>query len=212
MRLLPDQRDTRRSCERKFAAFRQFGAFSLAELLVVSALALLVGAMLLAALFFANRMWQITQSKIQSADKTRQVIRLVSSHVHSGRILRVGSGNFSSFTEAAMDSPQQGNALQIHSTSDTNIFVRYYLDGTDKKLKYMTSSSATPVVVAKQVLDGVVFKMEDFNGNVLTSKQNNCVIGVTLDFSEIEGPGVPVGPGKYYQSFRITTKIAQRTL
>src|SRR5688572_6313582 len=96
--------------------------FSLTELLVVSALALLVGGMLLAALFFANRMWQITQAKIHSADKTRQVIRLVSTHVHSARILRVGSGDFSSFSEAPLDTPQKGNALQIHSTTDTNAF------------------------------------------------------------------------------------------
>lgn len=206
MRLNTDKLHALHSREGKCAGF------SLAELLIVSALALLVGAMLLSALFFANRMWQITQSKIQSADKTRQVIRVVSSHVHSGRILRVGSGGLSSFTEAAIDSPQEGNALQIHSTTDTNVFIRYYRDPSDKKLKFMTSSSSTPTVVAKEITNPVVFRMEDFGGNVLTGKQNNCVIGLTLDFSEIEGVGAPVGPGQYYQSFRISTKIAQRTL
>ncbi|HTD87371.1 MAG TPA: type II secretion system protein [Candidatus Binatia bacterium] len=187
-------------------------AFTLVEVLVTTALAVIVGTMLLSALFFANRMWQITQAKIQSADKTRQVIRLVSTHVHSARILRVGSGNFTSFSEAPLDTPQQGNALQIHCTSDTNAFVRYFLDSGDKKLKYMTNGSSTPVAVAKEVVNGVVFRMEDFQGNVLTGKQNNCVINLTLDFSEIEGPGVKVGPGQYYQSFRVTTKMAQRTL
>ena len=187
-------------------------AFTLTELLVVSALAVIVGAMLLSALFFANKMWQITQAKIQSADKSRQVIRLVSSSVHSARILRVGTGNFSSFSEAPLDTPQQGNALQIHSTFDTNSYIRYFLDSGDKTLKYMTNGSTAPVAVAKEVINGVVFRMEDFQGNVLTSKQNNCVIGLTLDFSEIEGPGIKVGPGQYYQSFRVTTKMAQRTL
>lgn len=187
-------------------------AFTLVEVLVTTALAVIVGTMLLSALFFANRMWQITQAKIQSADKTRQVIRLVSTHVHSARILRVGSGNFTSFSEAPLDTRQQGNALQIHCTSDTNAFVRYFLDSGDKKLKYMTNGSSTPVAVAKEVVNGVVFRMEDFQGNVLTGKQNNCVINLTLDFSEIEGPGVKVGPGQYYQSFRVTTKMAQRTL
>jgi hypothetical protein len=186
-------------------------AFTLTELLVVSALALLVGAMLVAAMFFANRMWQITQSKIESADKTRQVIRLVSAHVHSARILRVGSGSFSSFTEAILDSPQEGNALQIHSTTDTNMFIRYYRDG-DKRLKYMTNGALAPIVIAKEVVNTTPFRMEDFNGNVLTSKQNNCVIGLTLDFAEIEGTGVRIGTNQYYQSFRIATKIAQRTL
>jgi len=192
--------------------FRAARAFTLTELLVVTALSIIVGTMLLSALFFANKMWQITQAKIHSADKTRQVIRLVGSSVHSGRILRVGTGSFSSFAEAPLDTPQQGNALQIHSTTDTNSFVRYYLDSSDKKLKYMTNGSATPVAVAKEVINGVVFRMEDFQGNVLTSKQNNCVINLILDFAEIEGLGVRIGPGQYYQSFRVTTKMAQRTL
>lgn len=204
MSLIPNQLQTRHR-----GAAR---AFTMTELLVVTALAVIVGTMLLSALFFANRMWQITQAKIHSADKTRQVIRLVSSSVHSARILRVGNGNFSSFAEAPLDTPQQGNALQIHSTSDTNSFVRYYLDASDKKLKYMTNGSSVPVAVAKEVINSVVFRMEDFSGNVLTSKQNNSVIGLTLDFAEIEGPGVRVGPGQYYQSFRVTTKMAQRTL
>ena len=204
MKLHCDQQEQRQACRVK--------AFSLTELLVVSALALLVGAMLLSAMFFANRMWQITQSKIHSADKTRQVIRLLSTHVHSARILRVGSGSSSSFTEAPLDAPQEGNSIQIYSTTDTNAYIRYYRDGSDKKLKFVTNGSGTPIVIAKQVVNDVVFRIEDFNGNVLTGKQNNCVLGLTLDFAEIEGPGVPVGPGNYYQSFRIATKIAQRTL
>jgi hypothetical protein len=185
--------------------------FSLTELLVVSALGVLVGAMLLSALFFANRMWQITQAKIHSADQTRQVIRLLSTHVHSARILRIGNGGFGSFAEAPLDSPQEGNALQIHTTGDTNVFIRYYRDA-DKQLKCVTNGAIAAVVVAKEVLNPVPFRMEDFQGNVLTSKQNNCVIGLTLDFAEINRLGVRIGPTEHYQSFRITTKIAQRTL
>jgi Tfp pilus assembly protein PilW len=186
--------------------------FTMAELLVVSALALLVGGMLLAAFFFGNRMWQITQTKIHTTDKTRQVIRLLTSDVHAAKTLRVGNGTLNSFSEAAVDSPQTGNALQVYPTFDTNYFVRYYRDAADKKLKCITNGAGTPVVIAKSVTNPVVFQMEDFAGNVLTGKQNNCVIGLTLDFSEIEEPGVPVGPGAYYRSFRIATKIGKRAL
>ncbi len=186
-------------------------AFTIAELLVTSALGLLVSAMLLAALLFGNRMWKITQTKIHTTDKSRQIIRLVSADVHAAKILRIGSGSFSSFTEAAADAPQEGNSLQIYPSTNPNYFVRYYRD-TDNKLKYMTNGSAAPVVIAKAVSNSIVFRMEDFAGSVVTAKQNNCVIGLTLDFSEIEEPQSPVGPGNYYQSFRIATKIAQRTL
>lgn len=187
-------------------------AFTIAELLVVSALALLVAAMLLSAFFFGNRMWEITQTKINSTDKARQIIRLLTADVHSAKIVRVGNGGVSSFTEAALDTPQEGNALQIYPTINTNYFVRYYRDQTDQKLKYITNGSLAPVVLAKSVLNSVVFRVEDFAGNVLIAKQNNCVIGLTLDFSQIEGVDVPVGPAYYYKSYRIATKIAQRTL
>jgi hypothetical protein len=76
----------------------------------------------------------------------------------------------------------------------------------------MTNGALAPIVIAKEVVNTTPFRMEDFNGNVLTSKQNNCVIGLTLDFAEIEGTGVRIGTNQYYQSFRIATKIAQRTL
>ena len=187
-------------------------AFTLTELLITSALALLVGTMLLAAFFFGNRMWQITQTKIYASDLSRQIVRVLTTEVHSAKNIRVGNGNSSSFTEAAVDAPQQGNAIQIYPTVNTNYFVRYYRDSADNKLKCVTNGAPSPVVVAKFVSNPVIFRIEDFGGNVLTARQNNCVVGLTLDFSQIENPGVPVGPDAYYKSFRIATKIAKRAL
>lgn len=200
---------SRRKLARGTARLR---AFTLAELLITTALALLVGAMLLAAFFFGNRMWQITQTKIYTTDKARQIVRLLTSDVHAAKNLRIGTGNASSFTEAPVDAPQEGNAIQIYPTVSTNYFVRYYRDAADKKFKCMTNGAVAPVVIAKSVSNNLVFRIEDFGGNVLTSKQNNCVVGLTLDFSEIENPGVPVGPDCYYRSFRIATKVAKRAL
>ena len=187
-------------------------AFTLAELLVTSALALLVGAMLLAAFFFGTRMWQITQTKIYTTDKSRQIVRLLTSEVYGAKNLRVGFGSASSFNAAPVEGPQQGNAIQIYPTTSTNYFVRYYRDATDKKFKCMSNGASAPIVIAKAVANDVVFRMEDLSGNVLNDSQSSCVLGVTLDFSEIENPGVPVGPDCYYRSYRIATKIAKRAL
>jgi len=188
-------------------------AFSLPELLVVSALVLLVGGMLIAAQLFGRRMWVITQTKIYTSDKAHQIVRLLTTDVHAAKLLRVGNGGFNSFTEAPLDSPQQRNSLQIYPASgNTNYFIRYYRDGADKKLKSMTNGSGQPTVVATAISNTVIFKMEDFSGGLLTNKQNNCVIGVQLDFYEIENPYAVIGPKYYYKSFQVRTKIAQRTL
>jgi hypothetical protein len=187
-------------------------AFTLTELLVTAALALLVSGMLLGAFFFGNRMWQITQTKISATDMSRRIVRLLTADVHAAKNVRVGTGSATSFTEAPVDTPQQGNAIQIYPTVSSNYFIRYYLDSGDKKLKWMTNGAGAPVVLATSVSNSVVFRIEDFTGNVLTSKQNNCVVGLTLDFSKIENPGVSVGPGCYYRSFRIATKVAKRAL
>lgn len=187
--------------------------FTIPELIVVSALVLLVGAMLIAAQLFGRRMWEITQTKIYTSDKSRQIVRLLTTDVHAAKNLRVGNGNFTSFTEAPLDSLQQGNSLQIYpAAGNTNYFIRYYRDSADKKLKSMTNGALQPNVIATAVSNTLVFKMEDFSGNVLTNKQNNCVIGVDLNFYEIENPYAVVGANSYYKSYQVRTKIAQRTL
>jgi hypothetical protein len=201
------------SAHEKTLRTRRRSAFSIPELIVVSALVILVGAMLIAAQLFGRRMWDITQTKIYTSDKARQLVRLLTSDVHAAKDLRIGTGTFSSFAEAPLDSPQEGNSLQIYpAAGNTNYFIRYYRDSADKKLKWMTNGAAQPTIVASAISNGVIFRIEDFAGNALTNKQNNCVIGVRLDFYEIENPYAVVGATSYYKSFQVRTKIAQRTL
>jgi hypothetical protein len=58
----------------------------------------------------------------------------------------------------------------------------------------------------------MVFTSEDFAGNVLNNNLNNRVIGVTLQFYQLEAPPVLIGPGSLYDFYQLRTKITRRAL
>ena len=53
---------------------------------------------------------------------------------------------------------------------------------------------------------------EDFAGNILTNNQNNRIIGLKLEFYQIQYPKMPVGPGQYYDYYQLHTRITRRTI
>ena len=96
-------------------------------------------------------------------------------------------------------------------TTDTNTFVRYFRD-TDQKLKRIASGVASATVIASAISNQVVFTAEDFSGSVLTNNENNRVIGLALQFFQLEYPTVSIGPGSLYDFYQLRTKITRRTL
>ena len=130
--------------------------------------------------------------------------------ITSAKTLLVGTGDVSSFTRVADGALKQGNAVQLYPTNDTSIFIRYYRDSTDKRLKRVTNGATNAVVMANAVTNSVVFTGEDSLGNILTNNQNNLVVGVTLQFSQLGGTNMPVSPTNYYKSYQLTTRIVHR--
>ena len=97
----------------------------------------------------------------------------------------------------------------MYPSTDTNIFIRYFWDAGDKKLK-RTLSGALATAVAHSISNSLVFTAEDYAGNVLTNFQNNCLVGVNLQFYELGHPKVPIGPGQYYESYQLRTRMMRR--
>ena len=48
--------------------------------------------------------------------------------------------------------------------------------------------------------------------SVLTNNENNRVIGLTLQFYQIQYPVIRIGPGELYDFYQLRTKITRRTL
>jgi hypothetical protein len=187
-------------------------AFTLAEMLVCMSLLFLFLSGTLSAHLFGMRMFQITKAKLGASDDARQAITLLTSEIRTAKMVRIGSGGLSSFTEVPTNTPQIGGAIQIYPTTNTNSFVRYFWDSADTRLKRTTNGSTAVDVIAHYITNNLVFTSEDYAGNVLTDNQNNRVIGLSLQFYQIEFPIYLIGPGNYFDYYQLRTKITRRVL
>lgn len=187
-------------------------AFTLPELMITAAILSLVVAGVLAANLFGARLYQLTKVKLGATEDARQAISLLISEIRSAKIVRIGNGSLYSFSGIADGALQQGTAIQIYATTNTNVFVRYFLDPEAQQLKRVTNNATAASVVANYVTNTVVFAAEDHLGNVLTNSQNNRVIGLRLQFYQIAFPVVAVGPGNYYDFYQLRTRVTRRML
>ena len=185
-------------------------AFTLVEVLIASTIVLMVIGAVLATNLFGVRVMQITQPKLNASAGVRQMMNSLVSEITSAKTLLVGTGDVATFTRVADGAPKQGNAVQLYPSTDTNIFIRYFRDATDKRLKRVTNGATNVFVMSNAVTNSVVFTGEDSLGNILTNNQNNLVVGVTLQFSQLGGTNMPVGPTNYYKSYQLTTRIVHR--
>ena len=187
-------------------------AFTLSELMVSSSILLLVIAGVLSAHLFGQRMFSLTQAKLSASDDSRVAISRLVGEIRSAKSLKVGSGNLAAFTEVALSNLQQGSALQVYLSTNTNAFVRYYWDSTDQKLKRTTNGATSGEIIAHSLTNSLVFTSEDFNGTILTNNQNNRVIGITMQFYQMQYPVIHIGPGYYYDFYQLRAKITRRAL
>ncbi len=188
-------------------------AFTLHAVLISSSIFLMVAAGLIAANLFGLQMCQITQAKLSAHDQFRKLLNVLISDVRSAQRLQIGQGTATTFQGIALNRAQQGNAILLYpSSTNTNQFIRYFVDTTDKKLKRMTNGASVPKVIAHAVSNSVVFSAQNFGGTTLTNPESQCVIGVNLQFNQLQFPFIDIGPGKYYDAYQLQTRIARRAM
>jgi prepilin-type N-terminal cleavage/methylation domain-containing protein len=188
------------------------GAFTLPELMVATVVTSLLLSGLITTFVFGLRLFEFVKPKLAASDNARSLIAKVADELRSANRIQIGQGDSSSFTEVAPGALQQGNAIQLYAGTNSSSFVRYYVDATDAKLKRTVNGGINPEVMASSVSNQWVFTSEDYAGNVLTNNQNNRVIGIMLQFYQIEYPIVSIGPGQFYDSYQVRTRITRRTL
>ncbi len=184
--------------------------FTLPELLVAFGLFGLAVVGSLYAHVLGLKMSTFTQSKLRATHNARAALNWVRDDVRSSTTFSVGTGSFSSFNNVTNGTQQQGNALQICPTADTNNYIRYYIDSADQTLKRMVSGGSMAQVVARYVTNQVAFRAEDFVGNVLTNSQNDRVLKMTLEFYQWEFAVLQSSGGNFADYYRLQTKVARR--
>lgn len=186
-------------------------AFTITEMMVTAALGLMVIGGTLTLQLVGARMFQFTQTKLGGNDDARSAIAKLVQDVRTAKLVKLGQGDLNGFTPVGVNSVQQGNAIEIYPTGDTNNFIRYFRH-TDDRLRRTTNNATAAVVLANFVTNNLVFTSEDFQGNVLTNNENNRVIGLTLQFYQIQYPVVRIGTNQLYDFYQVRTKITRRTL
>jgi hypothetical protein len=95
------------------------------------------------------------------------------------------NGNFTGLLDGET---QQGNALQIYPTTNTDNFTIYFVNLSDQTFRQTqaTSSGTNTLILADSVTNTLAFSAQDLSGNVLTNSQNNRLIHLTLEFYQPE--------------------------
>jgi hypothetical protein len=159
------------------------------------------------------KLYGLTKAKLGASDMARNAINGLISEIRSAKSVDVGNGDIATFAQCAEGLPQRGNAVLIYPTTDTNTWIKYYLDLTSKKLLRTTNGATVREIVAEFITNQVVFAAEDYTGTAITANQNNRVISLSLQFYQVQYPVTPIGsPGAYFDSYQLRTKITRRTL
>lgn len=188
-------------------------AFTLTEMMVTMAIFGMVVAGLLALHIFGMKLNAMVNVKLEATEDSRRALGRLVTDIHSAGIVKVGTGDSAKFTEAAFNTVQQGNAVQIYPVkTNTTRYVRYYLDPDKNQLMRLDSVSGTPSFVSGWVTNTEIFTSEDFSGNVLSNNLNNRVIGIDMEFYKLDNPMVSFGHGSYYDYYRLQTKVTRRAL
>jgi len=190
---------------------RTESAFTLTEMMVTAAIAVVLLAGTLTGHLVGLQMAQVTATKVGGNDDARAAISKLTQDIRMAKLVKVGTGNASSFTACGANSPQSGNSIQVYPTTSTNTWIRYFKH-TDNRLHRMPNGAASSLVLANFITNNAVFSAEDFNGNTLNNNENNRVIGLTMQFYQIQYPVIMIGTNEVYDFYQVRTKVTRRTL
>ena len=187
-------------------------AFTLVEVLITMVTTVMVLGGAMGAYIYGLKMVQVVQPKLTASDDARRAMAQLTEDIRAANDVKVGNRTNGTFSPIPPFTLQSGNALRIYPSTNTNDFVFYFWDVNDKALKRTTNNATYTAVVAAAVTNDTVFTAEDFQGRVMTNDANNRVIGLTLQFYQIQYPTVAVGAGNYYDWYQLRCKVTKRTL
>ncbi len=193
-------------------SIRRLGGLTLPETMItMGVFSLLVIGMVYTAMF-CMRLDELANSKAGASDSARRGFDLLSGDIRSAKMWFIGSGNQSTFTPCGNATNQQGNALRVHYTTDTNAYVVYFFDTNACSLyRYTTGMSASKQVVSGLTNasgSGMSFHAERYDGTTLSDLQFKYVIVAVLEFCQYQYPLTKVGPNYFYNYYRMQLKIA----
>jgi Tfp pilus assembly protein PilW len=191
---------------------RRQSGMTLTEALLASAVFSLVVIGLVYTQLFCMKFDELASSKMGASESARRDFNLLTQDIRSAKIWRIGNLSGSTFNAISNTLQQVGNAIQLSYTSDTNSWVRYYFDTSACQLCRVTSDALTPKVIAQNLTNasgqGMTFHAETYQGSNTFDLQYKYVIVANLEFAQYQYPLTKVGPGYYYDYYRMQFKVS----
>lgn len=221
---------TKRICLRASAVP---GGFTLVEMIIAVTIFSLVILATVAVQIYAMRVYTLAATKLTAAEGARAAMNSLRDKVREARLVDVGNYTLATgnpvvdFTPMTNGMPQEGNALMIYPDLSTNTFTLAFLQsGNGASFSTGSPSSTNSLIVltytngalqsqndvANFITNQIIFYAENFQGNVLSSNENNYIIQMTLNFSQWEYPIAFIGTNSFnaYDYYRLQTRMTRR--
>lgn len=199
------------------AVRRWRNAFTLPEMMVAMSIFVLVVSGMLVGFITGLKYFQITKPKLMASEDARKTLDYLVKDVRTASKVLVGNIDIpsSKFTPVPSGQLQKSQALEIWPTTNSAVVIHYYWDSSTGSLKRMNNFDAVQTllnwIANKGATNGVInnatfsFTKEDFKGDVLKSDSDRYVIGVQMQFTQLES-----GVGNLYDYYQLNAKISRR--
>lgn len=191
---------------RRNAAPTPVGGFTLPELLTAVTVFILLTGGILSAHIFGLSMFQITETKLIATEAARKAVGKMAEEIQTCKSTLVGNVTNGVFAALLDGQTQQGTGLLIYPTTNNASYIIYFVNPSDQTFRRTTSTPGTAAVLAESITNTVVFRGQDYLGNVLTNNQNNRVIHLDLEFYQ---PQLYMQGADYY---KLETSVTRRAL
>jgi len=187
---------------------------TLVELMIAMGIFSAVSVGLLYTHVFCLRQDQLVNSKLGASDQSRRGFNLLTEDIRSAKIWEIGTstGGGTNFTPIALDTPQQGNALRLSYTTNFADGVQYYFDTNTMsvdggKLRRYKPASGESRLIADYLTNTMYFRAEDYRGVTQSNRTHKGVIKVLMEFAQYQYPLTRVGPGYFYDYYKLEFKL-----
>jgi hypothetical protein len=179
---------------------------------------------------FGMRFDQLVCSKLGASDKSRMSFDLLTGDIRSAKWWKVGNctllsadpvTNAATFAYCTNAMNQVGNAIRLSLNGDTNspAYVVYYFDTNACQLCRWSNGLAQVQIVAQNLTNSGVlgngttntsmtFQAQKYDGTLAQDWQYKYMLVTTMEFCQYQYPLTRVGPGNYYNYYRIQLKAA----
>jgi prepilin-type N-terminal cleavage/methylation domain-containing protein len=143
---------------------------------------------------------QLVNSKSGACEMARLSFNDLLTDIRAAKLWQVGNSGAGSFVPIPLGTAQQGNAIMLSMTIDTNQYIVYYFDTNACKLMRRHSGAAS-TTIAQFLTNSMYFTAESFQGSTQYDLSHKGVIHVTMQFCQYQYPLTRIGPGYFYNSY-----------